>query len=57
MDRGKLNGSVDALARAMRDVFSEAVEGAVERAVEPVNDRLDALSAEVHYIRIDMQSM
>ena len=29
-ESGKLNGSVDMLAQAMRKVFSEAVEGAVE---------------------------
>ena len=42
----KLNGSVDMLANAMRQVFKEAVEG----AVEPTHKEVKAL-------RTDMQSM
>ena len=39
----KLNGSVDLLAQAMRQVFSEAVEV----AVEPVKESVDALRTEM----------
>ena len=38
-EQGKLNGSVDMLAQAMRKVFSEAVEG----AVEPLRDDIAAI--------------
>ena len=43
MSNGKLNGSVDLLADAMRKVFSEAVEA----AVEPLTAEVKALRTEV----------
>ena len=46
MSKQKLNGSVDLLAKAMRQVFSEAVEEAVEPLREDiagVNGRLDGV--------------
>ena len=43
MSNGKLNGSVDLLADAMRKVFSEAVE----TAVEPLTAEVKALRTEV----------
>ena len=45
-DAEKLNGSVELLARAMRKVFSEAVEG----AAEPLHEDMKGL-------RTDMQGM
>ncbi len=42
-DKGKLNGSVDILAKAMREVFTEAVEG----AVDPLTTEVKALRTEV----------
>ena len=39
----KLNGSVERLAEALRDVITEAVDEAVDRKLEPVNARLDKL--------------
>ena len=46
MSTKKLNGSVDTLALAMRQVFTEAVEGAVE-----------PLATEVKALRTDMRDM
>ena len=46
----KLNGSVDLLAKAMRQVFSEAVEG----AVEPLATEVKALRTEARDIRETM---
>ena len=43
-DKDRLNGSVSLLADAMRQVFSEAVQG----AVEPVATEVKALRTEVH---------
>ena len=52
-----LNGSVDLLARAMREVFTEAVQS----AVEPLNDNVKALRSEVrdmdNRIKNDMADM
>ena len=45
-----LNGSVDMLAGAMRQVFKEAVEG----AVAPINDQVKALRTEVGDMRENM---
>ena len=44
-DSSKLNGSVDTLARAMRQVFSEAVEGAVEPLREDMKGARDDMHA------------
>ncbi len=46
----KLNGSVDLLAQAMRQVFAEAVEG----AVEPLTTEVKALRTETRDIRETM---
>jgi len=43
-DKSKLNGSVDLLADAMRKVFSEAVEG----AIDPVTTQVKALRSDMH---------
>lgn len=43
----KLNGSVDILAEAMRQVFTEAVEG----AVDPLTTEVKALRTEVKMTR------
>jgi len=42
-DKKGLNGSVDLLATAMRDVFKEAVEG----AVEPIESQVKALRTDM----------
>ena len=42
--KSKLNGSVDLLADAMRQVFSEAVEG----AVKPLTTEVKAMRTEMH---------
>ena len=42
-DAPKLNGSVDLLAKAMRQVFTEAVQG----AVEPVKTEVQAMRTEM----------
>lgn len=46
----KLNGSVDLLAQAMRSVFSEAVQG----AVEPLAEQVKAVRTDVSELRSDM---
>ena len=46
MSNAKLNGSVDMLAQAMRQVFQEGVE----KAVEPIHTEMKAL-------RTDMRDM
>ena len=43
-DKKAPNGSVDLLASAMRQVFTEAVEG----AVEPINNQMKALRTDMH---------
>ena len=50
MAKEKLNGSVDTIARAMRAVFTEAVEG----AVESLNNAAGEMRTEVAEIRTDM---
>jgi len=52
-DNSKLNGSVDRLAEALRDVFTEAVQG----AVEPVATEVKALRTEVRDIRTEVKDM
>ena len=61
MSTKKLNGSVDTLALAMRQVFTEAVEGAVEplteevkglrsdmdRRFDEVNKRIDGVEGQI----------
>ena len=42
MSNAKLNGSVDMLAQAMRQVFQEGVE----KAVEPIHTEMKALRTE-----------
>ena len=44
MGKQRLNGSVVLLAQAMRQVFTEAVDG----AVRPLTDEVKALRTEVH---------
>ena len=50
MAKEKLNGSVDALASAMKAVFTEAVEG----AVEPLTTEVKALRTETRDMRKTM---
>lgn len=49
-DGSKLNGSVDLLAEAMRRVFGEAVQ----EAVEPIGTEVKALRTEVRDMRDNM---
>ena len=46
----KLNGSTDLLAKAMRQVFTEAVEG----AVEPLREDIKGIREDVNDIRDTM---
>ena len=50
MSGSKLNGSVDLLAKAMRQVFTEAVE----EGVQPIKDAVGELSKDVVNIRENM---
>ena len=52
-DKKGLNGSVDLLASAMRQVFTEAVQG----AVGTVETEVKALRTEVRDMRGDIDSM
>ena len=49
----KLNGSVDLLAKAMRQVFQEAVEG----AVEPIADQVKALRTDTHDLKTEVSNL
>ena len=49
----KLNGSVDRLADSLRNVFSEAVEG----AVAPLTTEVNALRTDMKALRIDMKAL
>ena len=49
----KLNGSVDLLASAMRQVFSEAVSD----AVKPIHKDMQGIRKDVQDVRKDMVSM
>ena len=48
----KLNGSVDLLAQAMRKVFSEAVEA----AVEPMHSDLKGIKGDIDGIKGDIET-
>ncbi len=50
MSKSSLNGSVDLLADAMRKVFKEAVEG----AVQPLTDQVKAVRTEVGDLRTEV---
>ena len=50
MAKKKLNGSADLLAKAMRKVFTEAVED----AVEPLSTQVKAMRTEVGDLRTDV---
>ena len=50
MAKDKMNGSVDLLAKAMRQVFTEAVEG----AVEPLHGAVKDIRADMKDIRENM---
>ena len=49
-DSEKLNGSVDLLAKAMRQVFKESVEA----AVDPIATQVKALRTETHDLKADV---
>lgn len=50
MAEDKLNGSVDLLARAMRQVFREAVE----EGVQPIKESVDGLKEDVDGLKADV---
>ena len=50
MKKDNMNGSVDLLAKAMRRVFTEAVE----EGVQPIKDAVGGLSKDVDNIRENM---
>ena len=52
--RKKLNGSVDDFASAMRNMLTEAVEGAVEGAIDPLRKDMKDMEARLNK-RIDTQ--
>ena len=57
MAKKKLNGSVDRLATALRDVFTEAVEEAVVpviKRLDGVDDRLDGIDEKLVAIDKDL---
>ncbi|MCY4276291.1 MAG: hypothetical protein OXE81_00400 [Gammaproteobacteria bacterium] len=53
MPKNNLNGSVELLAEAMRDVFSEGVE----QAVKPLNEKFESLRVEFGEIRTELGEM
>lgn len=53
-NKEKLNGSVDALALAMRKVVSEAAGEAVHEEVKPLAERLDAVEGDLSDLKEDM---
>ena len=53
MDRDKMNGSVDLVADAMLNVFTEGVQG----AVDPLTDRVKAVRTEVRDLTAKSQSV
>jgi len=63
IDKGKLNGSVNVLAEAMRNVFSEAVISAVEPLREDMqamenrlNGRIDDLETRIDNVKNDLET-
>jgi len=63
IDKGKLNGSVNVLAEAMRNVFSEAVISAVEPLREDMqamenrlNGRIDGLETRIDNVKNELET-
>ena len=56
MSQDKLNGSVDLLAKAMRQVFKEAVEEGVKPLKESMDERFDRVETDIKRMDTDMQS-
>jgi uncharacterized protein YPO0396 len=57
MPNDKLNGSVERLAVAMRDVFTEAVENAVEPLRSEMRDMEDRLNKRIDATNKNMRDM